>query len=828
MYFKPLERVLVGIGVALALSACTLKLNEPQDKAKVIAVNPVEAGCLSNMDVIFQNYFAGKISQKELSDFWDCLETSFRLFMENTTGADKTMYTPDELAKFLETFFLGDKKLSPTLVHEAMVLKKAVLGGSDQAVTRDELRQSIDLMEVFRKETLTLLPYLPFTLDQYRIRDLPPDKFDQTATVFHAALENIGAALDRSVGPYPFDSLERLLDELDHFLYADRHSFFDYFFSRPQTWTQSTKNFVEIVRNAKSVFISPPADVIGKNDWRAIFRLAPRYYTLYLRVSLLMNKPLQIFSGEALQQIFRLGSLSHEYISESVRQHPNHLISETELKNLVNALGKADVLPLQSKTVDNFIPILTNKFLRDLNNPIGVPTNGISEAVLDRLWNSFTLWSEGQFYLEGLFHDRFGDGYKEGELKKDDFLAIPAADGLKWTVFKNEHSLEAILEIRKNVAELRAAFPMITDEATKAKHVSDHVIVPRNRAEISHNLASLSIMNLLRTGSRFLIQGYAKDLERARLAEYLTQDEVAEIYNDIFPVANDLGLLTDPNPLSVVNRIVEADLFLPSADGDSNLSQDEATELLSIVISSARVGSAVQVSIAHTCLDKPGTPFDPRAEARPVPANCYFQKLGDGLPAYWDHVPGLVDFYESLRNNPEEAKRKMAENFVDSSRQNDSLDWLNEKTKELEAAEFDRPPADEFLYAIDKVIRKLDNPDERAVEPGDATGYILISYYLEYLFDRYDVDHSNTMSKDESWRAYPVFRGFIAKKALDSGLDKEDDFKALFHYLLKYQSIPSDSLCDKIRYFWNRYIHSTGYETNRLQVARLLAKLLKL
>ena len=783
MCFRRLQKFIAIMLLASIAPACTLKVNEPPAKTLALSVNPVEAGCLSNIEKVADQYATGKISPSELNDFWNCVKTSFSLFLENTTGAQEDRYTPQELVLFLETYFLGGKKVTPALAREAMMLKQAIIGGSTTAVTRSELKETLLLIDVFQKESLELLPYLPFTLDVLRAKALPPDKFDETANAFHRALERVGDALSRSVGPYEFDSLERFLIELDRFVYGAKSG---------DDNAEILHKYINVIRAGKSVLISPPETSIGKNDWKALFRLAPRYYTLYLRLELAFEQPTDFIFGEELRHIYRLVTLSFEYLTESIKQHPNDLISTNEVRRLVHAIEAFGVLPFKAKTLEDFLPVLINKFFRDLERPVSAPQHGINLTVLNRLWNNFVLWSEGQFYIEGLYLNLLGpEKYLTGELTKAEILAVPAEEGLKWTNLQNEISLNAIHEMRKNIANIRTFFPKD----------STYVFVPENQGEAHYTLSNLGKMSLFRTGGRLAIQGYASDPLRAKLATYITQKEIMELYQDAFPLVHDLGLLDNPNPLSISNRIVEADLFLPSAEGDSNLSQDEATELLAVAVSAFATGEETHKKIAHKCLDKPGSPIDTNLPSRPVPPQCYFNELRNGLRDYWSHVPGLVTYFESLKNKRYDPEAKPLAKV---------------------------PPQQEFLMAIDSVVRKLDEPESRDVLSEDSTGYMLISYYVEYLFDRYDMDHSGTLSKEEAWRAYPVFRDFIALRAQKSGLTKEDDYKALFHYLLKYQRLPDESLLETIRYFWNRYFLSTKYETDRLEVARLFSRLLKL
>ena len=109
---------------------------------------------------------------------------------------------------------------------------------------------------------------------------------------------------------------------------------------------------------------------------------------------------------------------------------------------------------------------------------------------------------------------------------------------------------------------------------------------------------------------------------------------------------------------------------------------------------------------------------------------------------------------------------------------------------------------------------------------GDTQAFILLPYYVEMLFSRFDRDGNGEIDNDEANRAYPVFRPFLSKKATEKGLNKPEDHYAVFNFLLAYRELPTE---DKWEFAIRRYLLGPKkFSVNRSQVVEIFAKLLSL
>ncbi len=784
------KRLLIALIAAFAAPACTLKLNEEKPKTLSMAVSPVDEGCLSNADEVFNQFFEGQISERDLVAFWDCLYKSFEMFVENTQGKSADHYAVAELQVFLEKYFLGGKKLHPELVSEAMALKRAIVGGSSSNITKAELRETLSLMRVFREQSLKVRPFMPFS--EASILANPPSEatFDDRAQIFHTAAEEIGRAMSRSVGEYPFANLESLLKELGTYLYG----------SVENTWLGGAVRSIQIVRASKAILIGPPEDRITKTDWISILRLGPRYYTLWLRWSLYFRNDNTIFWGKGLRHLSRFAETARDYLLESIQNHPSQKISFDEINRLARALEDQKLLPIKAPTVEALLISVAGRVFRDLENPIAAPFNGFNKVVVDRLFDRWLLWIEGQFFLEGSFRQILGEDWAHGSVKARRILAIPESDGLKFTRYQNEISLAAIREVRRNVISVSLVHP----------GQAAHIVIPKNRGNQDLSLSHLTRLNWTRAAARLVVQGYAAELDRAKNQQLLSKEEAMVFYDEVFPALRDLGFLETFNRNTVINRVTEADLFLPSADGDDHISSTEGTELLVLAFSSIERANAIHGKIADLCK------VARDVKDRPIDTRCFRKFLVRDISTHWDFLPGMRDWFLSLPEDQTSAAWAHPEKPSDAQNSNEA---------EVMAS---RTPRADFIHMIDTIVRQTNDVWNRPVLSGDTLGMVLMMYYMESLFYRFDADGSGTLSKAEAWSAYPVFRNFLAEKAAGFGLDKEEDFEALFHFLLKYQQLPNEGLLNKLRYFRERYLWKTSYETDRMGVARIFSRLLKL
>lgn len=754
---------------AFVLVGCSIRVSEPPVQFTTTKINPVKEGCLSNAGSVMQNYFDGKASEKELTDFWNCLYHSFDLFAHYTKGASNEFYTPQELGGFLTKYFLNGKVIPAPLLEEAMAIKQSILGGSTDKLTKEELQLTLNLIRVFQQETLRMQPYMPIGYAVAKSRSLDEETFEKAIISLNDATANIADALQKSVGDYSFTNLNNLLWELEKFLANDS--------PENAEWLRLGRKYLSILSSVKSILITPPADKILASDYRKIFRLAPRYFTLYLRTTYYTATKNTMFSGTGLNYLNNFARDVRDVILESISYHPRNTISLAEINTLVDALEENQLLPAQGKVIKDFLPVVLFRILPA--SPENLPSNflGISENSINYLWQKFLFWSEGQYYLDGMYRDlNHLPTPDQKALSRLDILTIfPEDAAQKWTKLKNDLSVQSVKDLQDIVKEIRLVNPP----------GSKIVEIPADR-KIQYSFSHLTRMNWLRTFARIVLPAYSSDQERAQKLTGLTKDEVNSFYRDVFPLAVDLKFLNPDSSGAAAARFFEANLFLSSSNGDDLLSMNEILELGTVGISVLIKASQAHKEIAKLCNS---LTRNENGDAI-INANCFKEKFLENADKYWSHIPGFLQYF---RQQKLEKQKRMLDEFDHTVRRGDR--------KRLAG----------FM-----------------METGETQGFFLMPYYIESVFARYDKDSSQAIDQKEVQNAYPVFRGFLASKAMALGLNSEKDFQAIFTYLLSSGNLPNETFTEEIRYGWWRYIHQSNFDVDRAELLRIFSKLMQL
>ncbi len=769
--------------LSLLLSACSLRLHEEPVKFNSATVSPVQNGCLTNSGTVLQRYFDGNVEEQELAMYWDCLHKAFDLFVNNTTGAHPDYYTPAELTGFLKTYFLKGTTIPDGFTHEAMVLKQAIIGGTTEKLTRDELNTTLNLILAFRTSTLQMRPYLPLTITAMKNQQISQDKLEAAISTLHGSMELLGTTLEKSAGTYSFDYLNNLLVEMEKFLRI--------LGAENTSWTKTARDYIKILRSVKSILISPPENSILASDYAKIFHLAPRYFTLYLRSAYYFSDSDKhpVFFGTGLNYLINFASEVQETLLKSMSYHPNNTISIQEFYSLIDALDEQKMLPATAQTIKDFVSVLAFRLQPNINvDPtIKTGTFGISDYSIKYLWNEFSFWSEGQSYLNGAFAELTKSAEpQDRSLNKIELLTVFPNEALKWTRYKNQMSLASISDLQRIVTDIKPVLP---------EHSS---IVEINYKQFQpYTFEHLSRLNWLRSLGRIVGTTYASDVNRARNLTGLTKDEVTAFYRDVFPLAVELKLLSAESKDAAGSRFFEANLFLYSSDGNDLLSMNETLELGTIGVSTLIKASDNHKRIAALCKtqtnDERGIPS--------IDTACYRTEFLKNIDQYWSHIPAFVAFVKQLPTN------SRGDNDDNSLTQNELFNTLN---------------------ALIRTKPDRKSQQDVSIEQGESQGLVLTSYYIEILFSHFDANRHGTLNYSDTMNAYPIFRNFIATKASAFGLNSEEDYKAVFSYIMKYGSLPNESVIDKARYFSWRYISHSDFRVNRADILKIFGKLLNM
>lgn len=732
--------------LSLFLASCSLRVNEPPQKEMELKLAANETQCLENYDRVLGDYFNGIGPSHEIGDLMDCASRSLELFVKHVRGRDAELYYPKELKKFLEKYFMGKQKIPEGLMYEGMILKQAVLGGETQVLSASELLKTRKLLALFKKHLLLIQPYMPLTKEH--LLTLNPSEVDRLTEVFGQMGDELGRFIQETGQDYAFVNFEQLLIEFEKVFINNKVG----------VGPRTVREYLPVLRAAKSMIAAPPEDKIKTGEWQTLLGTSSRGFAAYLRAWDVVSRHESFFYGEGRERLFALFIDAKKLIDESIRLHPGHVVSFTEMDNILDALGDKGYVPFGA-TKASVIKIAKIPLIRGLlggaeKNAQGRDADGLTLGAVSRVAHQIMLINEGQKYFEGLFQYY---GYRPGELTmgltRDQILNVDSRKAWEWTSQISGVSDVAIAQMRDLIKKFE---PFYNNDGVRMYFG----LYPGHRY---FTFEGLTTFNWLRSYLNFMVTGYAQDLSRAQKSKGLLIHEWDKIFRDFRIYGNDVKFFDPRYDDSARKRHREMNLFATTANGDQILDLYEGMELLAFMISAKNMGNTIHSEMVDLCrtgeLDVFGKPkIEPR---------CYRKTMNENFKIFWSNMPGMVEFFCS---QPLDGRQK-------------------------------------FLWDVERAGRRVKDLN-LWIESGDTEAYAMIFHYIEAIYRRHDTNSSglskDALDYDEVKAAFPVLKPTLQEIVKQkSGKEQSDDI--LFNilvYILKEKKEPETGSILKDIKFW--------------------------
>jgi hypothetical protein len=530
-----------------------------------------------------------------------------------------------------------------------------------------------------------------------------------------------------------------------------------------ETWVDEAVRLSYALRPAKSIFIAPPRDEILTTDWAKLYHLGPLYYSLYLKADFYTRSESEFTHGPGLAKLDLLFADMISLLRQAVKNQPNGSVASGDLEDLIEALHKNDKLPVK---VDAANSLLRFVLVRLFQGRSPKKNFEITLSSLDKLEDTFQFTTEGLRAIETAFRKEFGDDdYASKSMSHTSFSRIANNALLAGTIHKNEVSSDAVQAVKFAAENVRTIFP--NDSTT--------VFIPADKSRPRLSLSHMVKMHLLTSVNRLVFQAYG-----GRKAESLRESQVVDAADELFPVLEEFGWASGDTKASIPKRLFEASLFLYSSDGETRVNMAEALELEALLASTLTRAAKLHEDVADNCKtrkkDNKGNEL--------VSAPCYRNQFLKHVKRNWAYIPGLATFFTQKSDADQKA----------------------------------------LFLTMESFLRK--GQGEKDFTIGDSQSFVLLPYYIELLFSRFDADNNGLLDNAEADKAYPVFRPFLAAKAAEHGLNSPEDHHALFSFLLGYQTLPTEM---KSTWVWRRYLAGNKpFQVDRGHVIQIFQKLLSL
>ncbi len=742
---NPLHAILLGAVTTLIVLGgvgCSLHEKEvPAAMSQISGGGSKSTACLGGSFQTFSDYWEGKSSDGEITAAYDCLSDSLKRFTEQAHGAKPGIYTPQELTKFMEKYFLADWKIPEGLITEVMELKRGLLGGAPDVLTGSEIERLRNLFTLLKVVSIRMRPFLPLDMEAYE--KVSEKRLEELQNTLESVAVDLGTVLQETGYPYYFSHLDQILKELEAISDSEQ---------KPHAILTAIRSNIPTISALKSILLSPSGDRISGGEWGEFFSTIARWGAWTFRAAHFKSNYTVFTSGPGMERGVTLAREALSYLETSVSRHPGEVISFIEVDDFFASL-KQGGLPVSGQTVRNFVRPLVRRILGGVERKSrGRADKGISHETLLRAGKIIEHVSSGQRYLDRLFpfvenqvgHGGSGTiGFVGMDLLRpslEQVLGVPVST-------LSPVSLDVVAQIRKLVSE---RYPSFFGEDEEISFVTSDL-----DRRLSHQ--GLSKVFLMSEVARLLIESYAEDEKRALMVGGLNLPEFKTLYQDVKELGVELRYFDPKNPLSAMARYQEANFFTFAANGDEILSAAELTQELTFILSAEHLSRRIHNEIATRCPTGPQDDFGFPV----IDASCYRRELFGNFEHYWDRLGGVAAYYR----NADSGERRAFESHLEGSARKKGV-------------------------------------SEAPVDSTDSESFAMLPHYVEALFARFDRNHSGVLDVSEVLGGtdpmFAVFRPMLEKM---SGFQDTERLQALLVYLLKYGAPPTVSASGAMK-FW--------------------------
>lgn len=331
MSFNRLSTLTIGTLLVLATAGCGIKFAQKPTDAGTVQLGSAETACLNGAAKTLGDYFRGNTSGTQISGLYNCAANSLVLFQQRVTSAELPLgeYSPKDLRKFMEQYFLSGLKISDDLLNNIMLLKVTLLGGSAQVLKNSELNALIDLLNALRDQSVILQPYFPISSAHFNAMS----RADLiTATdAFKKAASALSVTIEANATPYDFSNLTNLLTDMQSFLEDPAE----------QQQVATIISYIPLFRELKSVVVSSGDQEMMKSDWRVLLTTGAELLSSWAKFSHTLANQGTVTYGAGLDELLHedSGELIN-VVDEILARNPQSTISYCRIYSLIDQIGK--------------------------------------------------------------------------------------------------------------------------------------------------------------------------------------------------------------------------------------------------------------------------------------------------------------------------------------------------------------------------------------------------------------------------------------------------------------------------------------------------------
>ena len=592
----------------LLITGCGLYVKDSYEESSLSGTN---LGCMNRMKEQFQDYIHQNLPENEVGSLPVCLQSAFRIFKYHVWGQERETYTAEELKVFFEKFFLQDRKISPELLKNLMVLKVALVGGSGSQITAREIDQINIRIAAIGDMMTDIYPYndIFFSSEAASL-----ERMKQGLSVLRKNFSKLSKETFKN--PYSLNSAQNFTIQLAELLNSSSDQNF--------LWLKAVQALSPFILHS-----SYPKDTIFPEEWTDLLNSI----TDALAVSLYFKAGYES-SNFQKQTNYYINSVDHflNFVRNRMGEYLEKDIQKRDILQLVHALKQEGILTtdLRTSSIEKSLQVVVSKIILKQPEEIFEFSFGRKEF----------LWIESWINQWKHLHQTISKSKKWFQKNPDSSLE---------DFFQKSSLSNQALKIK----ELFAFKPLYSESPESGINV--HFAYP-SFFQKSFNYKHLVMSSIYWSLMEAIMRGYAYTYPD----QGMTEQELLVLFEDFKDITEDItgekSTQASPGKLEFVasNLVLYstegyyADTFAFDEQGKKVelISQTEGTELFSIGQFVFQAVSQAEQILEELCLNN-GNPPKPK-----ITLLCFKNNILS-LIQRWPYMPQLSNFLKTL---PEDLK----------------------------------------------------------------------------------------------------------------------------------------------------------------------------
>jgi len=607
---------------ALLLTGCTDFLKGKPKKQETIEIQADDIACFKDLSNQFKKIINSQANEKEIESSFDCINQTIQHFQTKVEGKQNPdSFTSNELFTIFDKFY-KNAEISQEAAKDILLLKSALLGGSEEVVTKTELNQLKDILLLVRAEVKKINPFV----DIYKFEDTQKkystEQIDQAFNQLGDSLKNLLKASKLGKSQYDFEDFKKLLNQLN-FL------------------EENQKNLLDLAEKAKLLFVGTES---LKNQ--SEYELAIDNFVEAMKIySYLINKQItfEISNQVQLDQVYNIADRLIQLIENSVQFKKTSRIQIEHLDLIVDEILKKGrgLLPfeVQPETFKGFYKTLVIRVFSENRNLAISSLDGIRKEHINAIKKEMAIYRIYQNFISSIPFSKDQSRFKIVDLQNRIKFYNAASENKNLLSKFNAKDQKFILDGYEQMkSEWMSKRPVV--------YRFKKMVIALNQDIWDQGWEDLSRAHYGKMLARELIRGWGD-------GTVITESGFVNWYSDFRDFAVEIKLFDNRSDSVKTGKetFLQANLFTYDGNGDNGLNISETMQYVNMLVS----GGSQILNEMKDGLAKAGCNLSEK-DAFDSPWNdelCFYNDFRKNYKYYFSNLSYFVGYLDAFNQEAE-------------------------------------------------------------------------------------------------------------------------------------------------------------------------------